>query len=497
MSIENLSRRRFLQTSAGAASLGAAVLSWRGRPALASRGHPGLASPRSDAPASFQERGRGVANAQFRVGEPQDALATKEQGRDALATATAPLAPPNEAIRRAREAALSVLKPSPKDLEHGLELHANSLVFESYGFAPRAAPDGDVIRRAMEAGASEAELGDLREELPMIRMATDERERQEFLEAFRAAGVTCVFQNAGEESNDPLRLIKRLARFTYATDLLRDEVFKAVSPDDIVTAKRQNRLCLYFSANGVPLPQQWHNVRDELGFICVFQQLGIRMMHVTYNRRNPLGDGCGEATDGGLSDFGRAAVAEMNRVGVIVDVAHSGWRTSLDAAKASQQPMVASHTTAEGLHRHIRSKPDEVIRAICDTGGLVGICCISGFLGGAGHIGTFLDHVDYVAKKFGVEHVAIGTDIAYESRHAAAERAKIPKRPAGSPSLPRWEALWPEGSLSGRADPSLAWTNWPLFTVGLVQRGYSDDAIQKILGGNILRVARAVWESRT
>jgi membrane dipeptidase len=64
------------------------------------------------------------------------------------------------------------------------------------------------------------------------------------------------------------------------------------------------------------------------------------------------------------------------------------------------------------------------------------------------------------------------------------------------PSLPRWEALWPEGSLSGRSDPSLAWTNWPLFTVGLLQRGYSDEDIAKILGGNVLRVARAVWEGR-
>jgi membrane dipeptidase len=416
--------------------------------------------------------------------------------RACAAAISSPLSPPNETIQKAREAGLAVLKPSQKDLEHGFELHAKSLVFESYGFAPRAALDGDRIRQAIEAGASDAELNDLREELPMIRSATDERERKEFLEAFRAAGVTCIFQNAGEESNDPLRLIKRLARFTYATDLLRNELSKAVSPDDIVAAKKQNRLCLYFTANGVPLPQQWNSVRDELGFIRVFQQLGIRMMHVTYNRRNPLGDGCGEATDGGVSDFGRAAIAEMNRVGVIVDVAHAGWRTSLEAAKASQHPMVASHTTAAALHRHIRGKPDEVIRAICDTGGLVGICCISGFLGGEGSIAAFLDHIDYVVKKFGIDHVAIGTDIAYESRNAAAERGKIPKRTDSRRSLPRWEALWPEGSLGGRADPSLAWTNWPLFTVGLVQRGYADDAIQKILGGNILRVARAVWEKR-
>jgi membrane dipeptidase len=415
----------------------------------------------------------------------------------AAASATSPLSPSNETIRQARESALAVLKPSPKDLGHGLELHANSLVFESYGFAPRSAPDGDKIRVAMEEGASDAELNDLREEMTMTRYAIDAIERKEFLEAFRSAGVTCIFQNAGEEGNDPLRLIKRLARFTFATDLLRGELFKAVTPDDIVAAKQQNRLCLYFTANGVPLRQRWDQVRDELAYIRVFQQLGIRMMHLTYNRRNPIGDGAGEPSDGGLSDFGRAVVAELNRLGIIVDVAHSGWRTSLEAAKASKQPMVASHTTAAALHRHIRSKPDEVIRAICDTGGLVGMCCISEFLGDEGDINTFLDHIDYVAKKFGVDHVAIGTDIAYESRHAAAERAKISTRGGAKRTAPGWEGLWPEGSLTGKAHPSLAWTNWPLFTVGLVQRGHSDEAIQKILGGNVLRVARAVRQQRS
>jgi len=254
---------------------------------------------------------------------------------------------------------------------------------------------------------------------------------------------------------------------------------------------------LYFSGNGVPLPQQWNTTRDELGCIRIFHQLGIRMMHLTYNRRNPIGDGAGEPNDGGLSDFGRAVVAEMNRVGVIVDVAHSGWRTSLEAAKASTKPMVASHTTCAGLYRHFRGKPDEAIRAICDTGGLIGICVIPRFLGGAGDLGVFLDHIDYAVKRFGAEHVAIGTDVAYVSRNEEAERAKIPKRPDGRSPLAlsgaRWEHLWPPDNhkTAPHAEQSLAWTNWPLFTVGLVQRGHSDENIRKILGENVLRVARA------
>ena len=394
----------------------------------------------------------------------------------------------NETIQRARQAALDVLKPSRRDLEHGLELHAASLVADCYGFSPRAALDVEAYRKVAESGASAVELEDLREEMSMTRSVTDPAQRAEYQEAWDAAGVTCIFQNAGEESQAPLRILKRLARFTYVTDMLRDFVVKAATPDDIVAAKKAGRHCLYFSSNGVPLAQIWENVESEMQYLRIFFQLGIRMMHITYNRRNMLGDGCGEANDGGLSDFGRACVAEMNRLGVIPDVAHSGWQTSLDTAKASRRPMVASHSGCDAVHHHIRSKPDRVIRAICDTGGYIGVCAIGGFLGGRGDLNAMLDHIQYVAKKFGADHVAIGTDIAYSARTAPGESQRMLKI---WPSRRRWEYLWPAGALGGTSHPSLAWTNWPMFTVGMVQRGLPDDDIQKILGGNMLRVARA------
>lgn len=397
----------------------------------------------------------------------------------------------NEKIRQARDAALAILKPTSNQLEHGLELHANSIVFDAYGFAPNSAVDGDAVRAAMEAGASQIELQDLREEMAMTRHVSVAAERAEYRAAWEAAGVTCIFQNAGEEGSDPMRLIKRLARFTYVTDRMRDFVSKAVQPDDVVAAKKQKQRCLYLTGNGVPITQNWISVEDELRYLRVFFQLGIRMMHLTYNRRNAIGDGCAEPANGGLSDFGRAVIKEMNRVGVIVDVAHSGWQTSLEAARQSQRPMVASHTCCAALNRHIRAKPDEVIRAIADTGGYLGICCIPHFLGRTEDIVAMLDHIDYAAKKFGAGHVAIGTDVAYVSRHAEQENRKIPK---ARPSRTRWEALWPPGANVTRPGKALtmAWTNWPLFTVGLVQRGYSDADIQKIIGGNVLRVARAV-----
>lgn len=398
-------------------------------------------------------------------------------------------------IREDRKVALAVLKADRHHVERGLELHAESVVCDAYGFAPRAAVDGDAVRAAMEADASELELQDMLEDMSMTRCGADPREREEHLAAWEAAGVTCIVQNAGEESQDPLVLLKRLARFTYLTDLLDEQVGRAVTPDDIRAAKRAGKHCLYFSGNGVPLTGRWVSVEDELRHIRIFFQLGIRIMHLTYNRRNMIGDGCAEPANGGLSDFGRAVIAEMNRVGVIVDCAHSGWETSLEAARISERPMVASHSGCAELNGHCRCKPDEVIEAIADTGGYIGICCVPAFLGGSGDINALLDHVDYVVRRCGADHVAIGTDVAYTSSAAAQENAKLPPR---GPSRKRWENFWPPADplTTGRwrrpeMTRSMAWTNWPAFTIGLVQRGHSDEDIRKIIGGNVLRVAGA------
>ena len=290
-------------------------------------------------------------------------------------------AAPNPVVESAREAALGILKPSQKEIEHGLRLHADALVIEPYGFSPRSAPDGDVIAKAIEAGASELELQDLSEDGSMTRCVTDLAEREEYLQGWKTSGITCIFQNAGEEGQDPVVLMKRLARFTYVTDHLPHIVSRAVGPDDIVAAKKAGRHCLYFTGNGVPLHQQWVSAEEELRYIRIFFQLGVRAMHLTYNRRNMIGDGCAEPANAGLSDFGRMAVAEMNRQGVIIDVAHSGWRTAYEAAKASTKPMMASHSACASLHKHIRAKPDEAIRAIADTGGFMGICAVPAFLG--------------------------------------------------------------------------------------------------------------------
>jgi len=453
-----IDRRRFLGTAAVTAFAAAPTLQHQ------ARGQESLAAP------------------QDRSGE----AVLKPASTEAVAALTERL---NPKIAALRQAALQILKPSAAELERGLRLHAESIVFDSYGFSPRAAVDGDVLAKASLAGASSVELKDMKEDMGMTRVATDPVQQQEYQDAWRASGVTCIFQNAGEEGQDPMRLIKRLARFTYVTDMMRGFVAKAASPQDVLTAKKEGKHCLYLTGNGVPLTQRWVSVPDELRYIRVFFQLGIRMMHLTYQRRNMIGDGCGEKTDAGLSDFGESAITEMNRVGIIPDCAHSGWRTSQEAARVSTRPVVASHSVCGAIYPHIRSKPDEVIKAIADSGGYIGICCIPRFLRGNGDVNVLLDHVDHVIKQFGADHVAIGTDVAYQSQEAGREQAKVPKR---ARRRTEFRSLWPadDYQTTQQANDSVAWTNWPLFTVGLVQRGHRDDVIRKVIGGNVMRVAR-------
>jgi len=400
----------------------------------------------------------------------------------------------NSKIEYARKCALEILKPSRKDLEHGLELHKNSIVFDSYGFSPSSPVDGDIIKEALEANASSNEIKDLSEGMRSTRHVCNKELYEEYLEAWDASGVTCVFQNAGEESNDPMTILKRFSRFTYVSDMLTDALNRAVSPKDVERTKKELKRCLYFTANGVPMTNRFANTVEELEYIKLFYQFGCRMMHMTYNRRNLIGDGCAETTNAGLSDFGKMVVKEMNRVGVICDVAHSGWQTCLDVAKTSSVPVVSSHSTCHAVKAHFRAKPDDVIKAIVGSGGYNGICCIPSFVGGKGDINALLDHIDYMVKNFGADYVTIGSDCGYSSMKSEAEYEKF--RNIAKGTRPGWDHLWPENSFCYDFDEkhttSLSWTNWPLFTVGLVQRGHSDDDIRKIIGGNVMRVLNAV-----
>ena len=393
-----------------------------------------------------------------------------------------------ERILKNRKLALDILRPSAKELEHGLELHRESYVFDAYGFMPTGGGRNERFDLLARRNASRDELNYASEEFRMNLAFRDPALRKLLAEAWNEAGVDCIFQNSGVEGNDIENLIKRLGAYTAVTDRMPDFYERAVFPEQLPAIRERGHKALYMTTNGVPVSSKGISAEESLIHIQVFFDLGVRMMHLTYNRRNLLGDGCAETADAGLSDFGRMAIAEMNRVGVIPDVAHSGGRTSLETALISKKPVVASHAVAGALSTHYRAKSDEVIAAIKKTNGYVGICAHSWFLQHEMTIRTFLNHIEYVARKFGADHVAIGTDHGLQLMPMETEEKSRPARPI-------WEQYWTRpgdvnGTMTEDQYNSVAWTNWPLFTVGLVQRGFSDGEIRKIIGGNVLRVIR-------
>ncbi|NLZ45644.1 MAG: dipeptidase [Clostridiales bacterium] len=389
-------------------------------------------------------------------------------------------------IEGCRQAALDILKPSRKQFEYALDLHRDALVWDAYGFSPSGISDYSRIEKMKNENASADELTIAKEEEGALKCLFSNEVARIYREIWDASGVDCIFQNAGEEGNSVERMILRLARFTAVTDTQKDLYMRAVFPRDVEKAKTLNKKSLFMTTNGIPLPVSFRNENDLLFYIHVFFEFGVRMMHLTYNRRNLIGDGCAEKSDAGLSDFGKKVIAEMNRVGVIPDVAHCGQRTSLEAAIESKLPVVASHSVCHSLVDHCRAKKDEVIKAIAKSGGYVGIVILNDMLGGTGDINALLNHIDYVAENFGTDYIAIGSDACFNM---------VKTKPLQIIKRKNYESFWPAewGKYRVKIDPdynSLAWTNWPIFTLGMHMRGYSDEDIRKILGLNIMRVCK-------
>lgn len=406
-------------------------------------------------------------------------------------------------IERCRRKALDALKPTRRQLERGLALHRACTVVDAFGFGPSPMTSGIVgrINSAAAAGASPAQVAEM---LRDLRWSEPEALEQ-YVATWEASGVTAVLQNAGGEPGTGLsayavRLLDFLRR-------LQPRMAQARSPGGIRAAKRAGRHCIVFSYNSVP-----HGPLSSLEAASAPLQAaydaGVRMMHLAYNRRNLIADGCMERADGGLSEFGFDIIRRMNEIGILVDTSHTGRRSTLDAARASTRPIVASHTACRAVYDHPRGKTDEEIRAVADTGGIVGIYQVASFLGPRANLLTWLDHVDHAVRVAGADHVAVASDTGYIApfprgsapcpalRDAAQPWVKAMAAAAGGPNVPRanlpYSGAWrPEHGLDASDDErtgTLTWTNWPLFTVGLVTRGYSDREIEGIIGGNVLRV---------
>jgi membrane dipeptidase len=224
-------------------------------------------------------------------------------------------------------------------------------------------------------------------------------------------------------------------------------------------------------------------IEDEVDFLNVFHASGLRVMQLTYNSRNRIGDGCFEPSDIGLSRFGRNVIRRMEELGIAVDLSHAGVRTALEAAAAATRPVVITHANARKLLDTPRNATDELIRAVAASGGVIGVCAAPFFLaeGKPATLDMLLDHAAYIAELVGPAHVGLGFDFADEDEedyvYFGYDERYIPKPP--------W--VWPTG-IAGHAEAGNV-------APALRARGFSEVETAGILGENFLRVFREIWGS--
>ena len=258
-------------------------------------------------------------------------------------------------------------------------------------------------------------------------------------------------------------------------------VFAAGTVDDIERAHRDGRIAL------IPSMEAATPIENELDRLDVLFGLGVRMMGVAYSESNTLGGGLKEVTDGGLTQFGRAAVTRMNKLGMAVDVSHAGNVTALETCRVSTKPVFISHAGARSLWDIPRMKPDHVIKAVADTGGVMGIEAAPHTTLTTKHpmhsIESVMEHFEYCVDLVGIDHVSFGPDTVFGD-HVGFHEAYAEHMDAGDEGEhPR--APYVEGLENISEYPNVV--RW------LVKHGYGDEDIAKAIGGNTLRALREVW----
>jgi membrane dipeptidase len=251
------------------------------------------------------------------------------------------------------------------------------------------------------------------------------------------------------------------------------------SATDIKRAKQEGKNAVMLNFQNCPIEGRLEN-------LDMFYGLGVRVMQLTYNERNLLGDGATERTNAGLSDLGVAVVERMNELGILVDTSHSGWQTCADAIAFSKRPPIFSHTECYAISQHPRNKPDDLIRALADKGGVMGLTTVAPFITNSAPatLETFLDQVDHVVKLIGVDHVGFGTDTLIRGWPTDPKLKETTLARYGEPYYkPSYRFRYPMGTEGLNDQHKLKYA-----TAGLLRRGYKDDDVAKILGGNWLRV---------
>lgn len=266
--------------------------------------------------------------------------------------------------------------------------------------------------------------------------------------------------------------------------------------DDILAAKSTGRLGLIMGSQNMDM------IGKNLDRIRFFHAAGLRVMQPTYNEGNLLADGCLEARDAGLTDLGREAVLEMNRVGVAIDLSHLGERACLQAAEVSRRPVLLTHANAKAVVDVPRNKSDRVIQAVAGTGGLIGLSvygpmCWKGDPARAPSLADFLDHLNHVVDLVGIEHVSLGTDFPGLTNLDQA-REIIAMTLARYPgNISRYAAAFGNDVRTRYLSDCSATRQIPAITEALARQGWSDDHISRFLGRNYLDVLKTIWSGET
>jgi len=267
-----------------------------------------------------------------------------------------------------------------------------------------------------------------------------------------------------------------------------DRMLLVRSAADILKAKREKKFGVVIGTQDTCM------VGPELDRLAQMKKDGVMTIQLTYNLRNLAGDGAIEPSNAGLSKLGRATIERIEAEKLLLDLAHGGARTMAEAAEQAKRPLVISHTAARALHDHPRNTADETMRAVADKGGVVGVYFMP-FLTADGHpkAADLIAHVEHVANIAGEDHVGIGTDngvlpliLDAESKRKTDEwQAERIKLGIAAPGEAVGVYTWVEDYNSV--------DRYRRFADDLAKRGWSQARLEKLFGGNFLRVYREAW----
>jgi membrane dipeptidase len=313
------------------------------------------------------------------------------------------------------------------------------------------------------------------------------KEHPEYIEWYRAGGVTALAPTIASTENAQIALT-RLATWHR---LLRErqDLLLVRRTQDIALARQSGRMGIYFHFQGTD------PIENNLDLIDLYKTLGVGMVQLSYNVKNRVGDGCEERTDAGLSRFGIRLIERLNKTRVIVDCSHTGLRTSMDAIEHSAAPVVLSHSNAASVHATARNASNELIDAIAKSGGVIGAVGFPAMIGAstAPSLDDFVAHIDAIVERVGIDHIGLGLDyyIGQAGITSDEEASALYRRMVTSGT---WHSAYPPPPHHYPAGIETPKT-LPALTSRLLQKGYNENEVRKILGENWLRVMRQVWDA--